>query len=297
VITEDVSVTSNATRLAGTMWIPSSVRLAVVMHPGSGPSDRHNDELYPPIREMLLQRGVAVASFDKRGVGGSGGDWLEAGIKEQAHDAAAAVSALRSRVPDVPLGLFGHSQGGWVVLEAAELCGADWVITNSGPSVTPIQQETFSTACTLRSAGDNEAEVEAGTRLALETWHQAVSGVSYAEFERWSTGRRAEIDRLLDIGVFIPSDAVEWSFLAAIGDYDPRERLAQLTVPLLAVFGADDNVVPVADCVDVLRSVVTPHLLNLSVIPGGDHRIQLPDDAFAPGYFSAIDAFLEGLSP
>ncbi len=293
---EEVSVTSNGTRLAGTVWVPSAVRLAVVMHPGSGPSSRDNDDLFPPIREMLLQYGVAVASFDKRGVGGSEGDWLEAGIVEQAYDAAAGASVLRSRVPDVPLGLFGHSQGGWVVLEAAELCGADWVITNSGPAVTPNHQESFSTAATLRRAGDDEAQVAAGTRLATEIWRQAVSGVSFAEFEHWSADRRAEINRLAELGVFIPADAKLWGLLAAIGDYDPRERLARLTVPLLAVFGSQDEVVPVAGSVDVLRSVVKPHLLHLAVIPGGDHRVRVPDGTFAPDYFPTISDFLDGVS-
>jgi pimeloyl-ACP methyl ester carboxylesterase len=292
---EEVSVTSNGTRLAGTLWVPSEVRLAVVMHPGSGPSNRDNDDLFPPIRKMLLQHGVAVASFDKRGVGGSEGDWLEAGIVEQAYDVAAGVSALRSRVPDVQLGLFGHSQGGWVVLEAAAPCGVDWVITNSGPAVTPNHQESFSTAATLRRAGDDEAHVAAGTRLATEIWRQAVSGVSFTDFEHWAADRRTEINRLAELGVFIPADAKLWGLLAMIGDYDPRDRLAQLTVPLLAVFGSQDDVVPVVDSVDVLRSVLEPHLLHLAVVPGGDHRLLVPDGTFAPGYFPAISAFLAEL--
>jgi uncharacterized protein len=295
VTTEEVSVTSNGTRLAGTVWVPPRARLAVLMHPGSGPSDRDNDVLFPPIRELFLRHGVAVAAFDKRGVGGSEGDWLEAGIVEQAHDAAAGVGALRSRVPDVPLGLFGHSQGGWVVLEAAELCRADWVITNSGPAVTPIRQETFSTAATLRGAGDDEAQVVAGTELAVEIWSQAVSGVSFADFERWSADRRAEIDRLVELGVFVPTDSRLWGLLALIGDYDPRERLTQLTVPLLAIFGSDDDVVPVAASADILRSAVEPDLLHLKVIPGGDHRVQVAGGAFAPDYFPTISAFLDDL--
>jgi hypothetical protein len=41
------------------------------MHPGSGPSDRDNDVLFPPIRDALLAAGIAVCSFDKRGAGES----------------------------------------------------------------------------------------------------------------------------------------------------------------------------------------------------------------------------------
>ena len=291
---QEISVTSDGTRLAGTVWLPSTVRLAVLMYPGSGPSDRDNDDLFPPIREMLLRHGVAVASFDKRGVGGSQGDWRQAGIEQQARDAAAGAHVLRSRVPPVPLGLFGHSQGGWVALEAAELCRADWVITNSGPAVTPIQQESFSAAMTLRDAGVDEERIGAGTRLAQQIWHQAVSGGSFADFEQWSRGRHAEIEWLVELGVFIPTDAGSWGLLATIGDYDPRNRLAELTVPLLALFGSRDKVVPVADSVEVLKSTVSPDLLHLGVIAGGDHRIRLREGTFAPGYLSTIYTFLDG---
>lgn len=67
--------------LAGTLWLPESSRVAatVLMHPGSGPSDRDNDVFFPPIRKHLLHAGFAVCSFDKRGVGGSTGRWQEAG--------------------------------------------------------------------------------------------------------------------------------------------------------------------------------------------------------------------------
>ena len=65
------------------------------MHPGSGPSDRDNDVFFPPIREHLLDAGVAVCSFDKRGVGGSTGRWEEAGIVEQADDLLACLHELR----------------------------------------------------------------------------------------------------------------------------------------------------------------------------------------------------------
>jgi len=88
--------------------------------PGSGPSDGDNDVFFSPIRTHLLGAGIAVSSFDKRGVGESTGRWQEAGIVEQADDLLAAVAALETvRDFDAPIGIFGHGQGGWVVLEAA----------------------------------------------------------------------------------------------------------------------------------------------------------------------------------
>jgi fermentation-respiration switch protein FrsA (DUF1100 family) len=67
----DLDVRNGDVSLAGSLFLPP-VRAAatVLMHPGSGPSDRDNDVYFPPIREHLLEAGVAVCSFDKRGVGG-----------------------------------------------------------------------------------------------------------------------------------------------------------------------------------------------------------------------------------
>jgi uncharacterized protein len=109
-------------RLAGSLWLPQGTPTAVVvMIPGSGPSDRHNDVYFPPIRQTLLEAGLAVSAFDKRGVGDSSGSWLTAGITEQALDIAAIIATLRddARLRDLPIGVFGHSQGGWVALEVA----------------------------------------------------------------------------------------------------------------------------------------------------------------------------------
>src|SRR5256714_15545364 len=114
VTNREVLVRHGNVLLAGSLWRPGGDAVAtVLMHPGSGPSDRDNDVYFPPIREHLLGAGIAVCSFDKRGIGGSSGRWQEAGIIEQADDLLACGDTLLSD-PDVPkpVGLFGHSTGG-----------------------------------------------------------------------------------------------------------------------------------------------------------------------------------------
>jgi pimeloyl-ACP methyl ester carboxylesterase len=125
------------------------------MHPGSGASDRDNDVYFPRIREHLLDARIAVCSFDKRGVGGSTGRWQDAGIIEQAHDLLACVKALLldPAVPK-PIGLFGHSQGGWVVVEpAGRRPEVAFVVANSGPGVTPVAQERYAHCAYLADGG------------------------------------------------------------------------------------------------------------------------------------------------
>ena len=66
-----------------------------------GRADRDNDVL-PAIRAGLLDRGIAAASFDKRGVGESTGDWRDTGPVEQAADVAAQLACLRETAGSRP---------------------------------------------------------------------------------------------------------------------------------------------------------------------------------------------------
>ncbi|MDM4761717.1 alpha/beta hydrolase [Galbitalea sp. SE-J8] len=279
---------SGSVELAGTLWPPDSTPVAlVVMHPGSGPSDRDNDVLFPPIREALAAAGIAVASFDKRGVGGSGGSWLHAGIEEQAGDLLAALSAAREPLPPVPAGVFGHSQGGWVALEAARLGGPEFVVTSSGPAVTVGEQERFS------ARGSAPAEVAAiDELLAL-----AEAGASHASVSEWlaASDHARGVRRLIGDE---PPSADLWGLLVRLAGYDPAPALRAVTVPLLAVFGADDDITPVDASVAALRSAVDPALLRIAVLPGGGHRLAAPGSTrFVPGYPDVVIDFVRSMSP
>ncbi|MCU1411823.1 MAG: alpha/beta hydrolase fold protein [Rhodoglobus sp.] len=293
----DVTATNGPIELAGSIWTPDAREPAalILMYPGSGPSDRDNDVFFPPIREALLGAGAAVASFDKRGVGGSGGDWLEAGIRDQADDLVAFLAVARAAVPGVPVGLFGHSQGGWVVLEAAAETEADFVITSSGPSVTPRVQEEYSTRENLARLNLDEAETAAIMASYGELFDRA--GETYESVANWMAEpeRAPHFEALESVGAFVPDGPVLWTFAGLIMDYDPAAALSALEVPLLAVLGAADNVVPVEASAEGFRRTVKPELLALRVLDGGDHRLQNSDtEEFVPDYLPALVEFVTG---
>jgi alpha-beta hydrolase superfamily lysophospholipase len=119
-----VLVVNDGVALAGTLALPPTetpCRGGVVMVGGSGPADRDNDWLFPPIRQHLVNAGIAVFSYDKRGVGEATGSWLTSTLEDLAADCAAALTFLRRQLPGEAdaVGLFGHSEGAWVVLRAA----------------------------------------------------------------------------------------------------------------------------------------------------------------------------------
>lgn len=298
---QSVTAMNEGVMLAGSLWTPDAAPVGVVlMVPGSGPSDRDNDVLFPPIRAHLLALGFAVASFDKRGVDGSTGDWLTAGIETQAQDAIAELATVRALVDvDIPrVGMFGHSQGGWVVLEAAARIPLDFVITNSGPAVSPGVQESFSTANRLA-----DADADAGAGIDRERARDAVAlfddlmtlagrGVPFAHAEQLLAANVVAAKDLENAGAFLPDDAAVWSFISLIVDYDPVPALRRSHARVLALLGEADEVVPVGASTLAYRDAVAPGLLHLGILPGADHRMQTADGEFVPDYFPTIDRFL-----
>lgn len=287
------------TSLAGSVWLPrSAVRAGVLMFPGSGPADRHNDVFFPPIREHLLDHEIAVASFDKRGVGGSDGDWLSVGLDVLAADAVVELDALR-RVAGVPadrVGLFGHSQGGWIVLEAAAVDGhSAFVVCNSGPGVTVGDQDRFA----IRTALANSSASTVVRDAALELYDEYVvmlrSGQSRADLiQRLDDPRTSLQVRSLEKCGFSWPAAGEWLHQRMIVDHDPAPAMRRIDQPVLAMFGADDVVVPVGQSVDVFeRELGHQGSLTVEVFSGADHRMQIGDPlALVPRYLATLSEWI-----
>ncbi|MCK6540853.1 MAG: lysophospholipase, partial [Anaerolineales bacterium] len=115
----EVTIDTGAVTLAGTLLLPLNEppAPAVIIIPGSGAATRNGSwNMYRRIGEYLVQRGIAVLLYDKRGVGGSSGDWKSETFDERAQDVAAIVEYLQSRAEIDPtrIGLIGHSQGAYI---------------------------------------------------------------------------------------------------------------------------------------------------------------------------------------
>jgi pimeloyl-ACP methyl ester carboxylesterase len=292
----ELTVRNADVSLSGSLWLPAEPTGAVVlMHPGSGPSDRDNDVFFPPIRQHLLDFGVAVSSFDKRGVGESTGRWQEAAIVEQASDAIACLEALRADASlDGPVGLYGHRQGGWVVIEAAARCGdAAFVVTSSGPGVTPREQERWATRAYMTKAGIPESEIDEVERYydRVISMMRAGAPLAVAREELEAEGFPQAFETL-SLPV-LPDDEAEWRLMAALIDYDPQPGLERIEVPVLALFGAEDPITPVEDSVAVFREAVRSGLLQVEVYAGADHRLEIGDPpALVNGYLETLASFV-----
>jgi len=279
-------------RIAGLLATPAGQRAVpgVVFVGGSGPSDRDNDGFFVPLREHLRRDGIAVLSYDKRGVGGSDGRWETATLDELAADASASLTWLRHqpRVDPGRVSMFGHSEGGWVALRACLAAESPArVVLNSCPGVSFLDSEVFA----LEAAGTSAAEAAQAGSLLRELAEMADAGQGLnAGRDRIAAARgQTWLDRLEAVGFDL--NEVLWSQLRAWGTYDPGPDLTRCTAPTVALFGADDPLVPVQASIDAYdRTAILAGRDHVNrVFPQAGHRMAASDSGeMVPGYLGYL---------
>jgi len=179
-------------------------------------------------------------------VGGSTGDWRTASLNDFAQDVVAAVQVLKSRKEIDPkrIGVFGASQGGWVApLAAVQSRDISFVISVSGPGVSPAEVELDRLENNLRGRGFPEAEIRVAVDLmnlryevarGVEPVETLLAAVEAAQDAPWLP--YAPLPHTADSWLL-----AHWRNLPL--DHDPAPALAKLRVPVLALFGALDRTV------------------------------------------------------
>jgi dienelactone hydrolase len=149
--TEEVVFASHGARLSGSLVVPEHppIRAAVVFVHGSGKQTRNMDWA-----RRFADAGIAALVYDKRGAGKSGGQYegqqsvSGQNISLLADDALAALEALARQpsVKDVPVGLTGISQAGWIAPLAAQRSRglAKFLLMWSGPVCKVSEEDIYS---------------------------------------------------------------------------------------------------------------------------------------------------------
>ena len=296
---EEVSFSNRGARLAGALLVPrgSGPHPAVVLLHGSGPQNR-NGTL--PFARFLLRHGIAILTFDKRGVGASQGDWRRASFETLAEDALAAVALLKTRrdIDAKRIGLFGVSQGGWIgPLAASRSRDVALVVSVSGPGVTPAEQTLDLSEAELRMSGVPDAEVQEALGLMRLAFRYGQTGAGWDEYA--AALARSRDRSWLPYMPLLSTDPkdIQWEQQRLFFGYDPAAALAALRCPVLAIFGGKDSGIPVEKNRNRWQEALTlggHRKHTLVVIPGADHMMfeaktgslfELPSlDRFAPEY-------------
>ena len=278
---EDVSFGNGSATLAGTLYLPPGPGphpAIVAFHPASGGTrDFH---AYRPLADLLAPAGFAVLLYDRRGEGGSTGDPASSTFEDLADDGLAGVALLRSR-PDVDparIGVWGVSQGGWLgPLAATRSRDVRFVVSVSGPGVTPARQMSYAAQFALEAAGESREVIDRAldVRAQLDDYYRGRA--ARADVERAVAGIRNEpwFDRVyLPGGGALPEDPAHARWRVEM-DYDPLAVLARVDVPILFLFAETDKWVPIAESISNVRAA-TSSLPDVTIrrIPGTDHLME-----------------------
>lgn len=262
----ELSIDAGDVSLPATLDAPPGepARAAVVVLHGSDMPLR-SYFLYEHLARALPAADVAVLRFDRRPR--AHGD---VPFAVQADDALAAVAEMRRRVGDVPVGLWGWSQGTWpasaVAARRPELISFLVLVANSG--VSPAAQMRYGTAQQLRLHGYGAADLAELTvlRKALE---DAVRG----QIDRQAA--QAIIDRYADRPwfplVYVPRDLLAYPGTWDDMDHDPEPVIAKVRCPTLLFYGEHDEWTPAEDSIAVWRRAAGTGDLTVHRLAGCTH--------------------------
>lgn len=253
---ETVFVTVSGARIAGTIWLPDDTPIAVValVH-GDGAQDRTSSGGYAPLINAFLDRGFAIASWDKPGVGESEGNWLRQTMPDRTAETHAVLAVLKERFEGTPVGALGFSQAGWV-LPGLTRTDADFLVT-VGAAISWQDQGDYYTAVRLKREGYDREAITAA--LAAQ---------------------EIEDDRLFG-PIATPDNRPDgmspdrWQFIRLNRGADSRQALSTLDIPLLALWGAEDlNVDPVRNP-EIFRETLgnRPDPTRIVVFPDATHGL------------------------
>lgn len=284
--------------LAGTCKVPvgGGPFPGVVLVHGSGPGTREQLE---GTARFFTHLGLAVVSYDKRGCGGSSGDWKRVDLEALADDALAAVAwlAAQPEVDPARVGIWGISQGGWVApLAASRGDKVAFVINHSGPGTSLRRQDLTMITNALADEGVTAAEI-ALVAAAFDVLYDYGQGKATAAQLDAAVAPLREMPEFAELGAYSARDLVPDSLYArqAIGDpawffhLDPdRDALApyrRLRCPVLVVYGQRDRTIPVAESVTALTAVLreTGHPdWRIEVLERTGHGPVVVEDATPP---------------
>ena len=271
-IAEKVSFKSGEETISGILVKPNAGDNlpVVVFQQGSGNMafEGYENEAWGPhkfyIEDVLLAQGYAVLYCNKRGLGGSTGNWRKNDFYGRAADAYAAIEYLKT-LPEIDanrIGVSGHSQGGWIAqIVAAEHDDVAFIICLAGPTVG-VKEQIYS-----HDKFQFECERYEGDKL-----------------DKKIEKRKKSLDKSYKLGKNSGIIGAA-KHLYLIFDYDNDEVLKSIKCPTLLLFAEFDINVDPKENIDHLNHIFDnriPNNITVQTMPKGQHGFYKVENRCVP---------------
>lgn len=306
---ERVTLPRGGFTLAGLLYAPEGARGAPAVLLLQGSSTPLADS-YRAFADRFARAGIAALVFDRRGSGASGGDGRNCTYADLADDAAAWMRFLAAHpaIDSTRLGLWGLSQGGLLaplVRARAPLVRA--IVAVGAPGIPIGDVAAYQDSLALRRLGAplEPAARAASAHRALTRWIGTRSGgerlaAELAQFTASDWGQRTSLPHA-------PPDSTRlrswyWGERAR----DPVEWWRSVHVPVLLLWGEEDELVPAAVSAHAISQALASagdRDVTVRTFPKANHTVRmvhLPGEATevwdwpkpAPGYPDTVTAWL-----
>jgi hypothetical protein len=244
---------------------------------------------------FFLDEGFGVLVYDRRSA--------PALFTTYAADAVAAAEYLRRRSDVDPrnVGLWGHSQGGWVSLVAASQSSAiSFVIDHSGMLVPAWQQELYRLAAEAQADGVRPADVASAVEFETRLMDVAATGRGWPGLAKMMNVEEKAPWMSL---VYKPKSLAELQQVWQTDfSFDPRRFARGVRQPVLALFGGLDKSTPIESAANLMQAVPNKERLTIEFFPTANHAFldartggnaEIPSlSHFAPGMFASMRRWL-----
>ncbi|MDE6642480.1 MAG: alpha/beta hydrolase [Muribaculaceae bacterium] len=319
--TEEVVINNETggASLAGTLTLPENTDNStpiVIMVTGSGQQNR-DEELFEHkpfvvIADYLARNGIASVRYDKRGVGKSTGDILNATTADFANDAEAVMNWIRENKQFGKVGILGHSEGGLIAyMLGSKKDRSDFIVSIAGPSIQGKDIIAWQNKVALMKSGVPESEAEKFRNALTKVFeyklqNPTIDSIEDEKIEEFYPGYKSSsrsFNLAMQLKSVLTAKANNYWMMFFLG-YDPAKDLKSLKIPAFIIYGEKDRQVPPELNSDIAKQLVPnakvvtyPGLNHLMqhAITGNVEEYKIIEETFAPDVLADITSFIKSV--
>ena len=238
----DTSFISGKNKIACRIYFPQARGKfpSVVFLHGSGGEGMFTNQY---LAEYLASKGIISLIQDKQGVGKSTGNWTTANFNDLTDDYANAITFLKAfnKVNKNQIGVYGHSQGGTLApLLATKSKDVSFIIAAASIGDTVYKQDLFRVENNLKSNNFSQPDIQEAMAYYKQWLAMARTGIGFEKLD--SLNNLSKDKKWFEWVEAPPKGHWVWKFYLATGNYNSLDYWKRVTVPVLLVYGENDQI-------------------------------------------------------
>ncbi len=273
----DTSFKSGNNNIACRIYFPAANGKfpAVVFMHGSGGEGMFANQY---LAEYLASNGIATLIQDKQGVGKSTGNWTKANFDDLTTDYVNAVAFIKkfNKVNQLQIGIYGHSQGGTLApLVASKSKGVSFVIAAASVGDTVYKQDLYRVENNLKSNDFTQTEIQEAMTYYKSWLDMARTGIGLDKLDTLS--KTSKDKKWFEWVEAPPKSHWIWKYYLATGNYNSLDYWKKVTVPVLLVYGENDQIEDIKSYIHNLDKALIDEQRNKDVteiiLPKAQHNL------------------------